>query len=54
MFRQIKGFLDVDVCFGVCSDLKILGEQRQDVQDAQTHLCGDVALQQSLVVDFCL
>lgn len=33
--------------------LKTLDKQREDIQDTEAHLCGHVALKQSLVVDFC-
>lgn len=43
----------VSVYVWVCSDLETLSEKREDIQDTQAHLGGHVALQQSLMVDFC-
>lgn len=33
--------------------LKTLNKEREDIQDAEADFCGHVALEQSLMVDFC-
>lgn len=45
------------MCVGVFAcvnaDLKTLYEKREHIQDTEADFCGDVAFQQSLMVDLC-
>lgn len=49
--EDMLNILCVYVC--VCADLKTLNEKREDIQDTEADLGRHVALQQSLMVDFC-